>query len=502
MPRRRKIVLTILILLALVVVALAVIVPRLADIDRYRPEVVAQIERSSGRQASIGRLDLRILPTLGVRADDIVIGNPPGFPAGHFLEIRHAYARIDAVALLRRQVVIRALQLESPKLSLVSDASGRWNTEGAVRAQARLRPAAWLSNPVPATVIASVKIEQGRVTAANILPSGDVGTSTLEAEGVTADLHDVNPEALGIHLAQSPGGELSGGDYAEGLGRPALMRAALIDSTPQSPAMLAAPPPQGALAARGTFTAQSVRMGAITVTEVTSGLEIHADGLVVKNMVLQLFGGRVSGDLLWNPSVQPPRYTTNLALTGIDVARALQSFPSANGKLTGTLDGKIQITGWTPASEAVPSPDPPANLQGAGTLTVRNGTLPAIRLNRDLTQLMKNVVRTTAGSPDPSTFQSMSADFEISDGEIRSRQITILGNGINLNVSGGLALAGAGKLDYRGTGEIMARKGVGNLVAGLLGSKMGTGGKITFPFTLTGTLTAPRFQAPQSPFLR
>jgi hypothetical protein len=109
------------------------------------------------------------------------------------------------------------------------------------------------------------------------------------------------------------------------------------------------------------------------------------------------------------------------------------------------------------------------------------------------------VVRTEAGSPDPSSFRSMSADFEIGGGEIRSRRIVILGNGIDLNVSGSLAIAGSGELDYRGTGEITAQPAVGNLLAGLLGSKMAAGGKITFPFTLTGTLTAPRFHAPRSP---
>jgi hypothetical protein len=70
-----------------------------------------------------------------------------------------------------------------------------------------------------------------------------------------------------------------------------------------------------------------------------------------------------------------------------------------------------------------------------------------------------------------------------------------------MSVSGSVGLAGAGKLDYRGTCEIVARQSVGGLVAGLLGSKVGPGGKITFPFTLTGTLTAPRFDAPRSPFL-
>src|SRR5580692_3444136 len=121
MTTRRKIALAISLLLALVILVLIVLVPRLADIDRYRPEVISRIEQGSGRSAKIGRLDLTILPVLAVRADDVVIGNPPGFPSGSFLEIHRAYARLDAGALLHRQIVIRSLQLEAPALNLVSD---------------------------------------------------------------------------------------------------------------------------------------------------------------------------------------------------------------------------------------------------------------------------------------------------------------------------------------------------------------------------------------------
>src|ERR1051326_6762376 len=109
MTARRKVALTVLILLTLLVLALSVIVPRLADIDRYRPEVVAGIEKASGRSAAIGKLNLTILPVLAVRADDVAIGNPSGFPAGNFLEIHRVYARLDAGALVHRQVVIRSL---------------------------------------------------------------------------------------------------------------------------------------------------------------------------------------------------------------------------------------------------------------------------------------------------------------------------------------------------------------------------------------------------------
>src|SRR5579863_5721160 len=181
MTVRRKIVFMLLALLAILIVVLAVIVPRLADLDRYRPEVVARIERGSGRSAAIGKLNLTVLPVLAIRADSVVIGNPRGFPAGNFLQIRHAYARLDAGALLHRQIAVRSLQLDSPELSLVSDAAGRWNTQAtAVPRSPQIRLALWQSAPPPGMIISSVTIEHGHVTAANILPSGKTGPPSAD----------------------------------------------------------------------------------------------------------------------------------------------------------------------------------------------------------------------------------------------------------------------------------------------------------------------------------
>jgi hypothetical protein len=123
-------------------------------------------------------------------------------------------------------------------------------------------------------------------------------------------------------------------------------------------------------------------------------------------------------------------------------------------------------------------------------------------MNADMRQLLKNIVRTGSGSADPSSFRSISADLEIGGSEIRSRQITIVGNGIEMDVSGSLSLEGAGRLDYQGVGKIDAqRNGYSTVLAGILGSKISEG-KITFPFTLTGTLESPRFGIKNSPWFR
>ena len=66
--------------LVVLLVALAIAVPMLVDVDRYRPQVVAFIQEQTGKPAEIGRLTLTLFPTLSIRVDDFTLGNPSGFP--------------------------------------------------------------------------------------------------------------------------------------------------------------------------------------------------------------------------------------------------------------------------------------------------------------------------------------------------------------------------------------------------------------------------------------
>jgi uncharacterized protein involved in outer membrane biogenesis len=126
MSSGRKVVTVALLLVGLLAVLL-VVVPRLVDIDRYRPEVVAQIEKAAGKKTEIGHLSLSILPTLSIRVDEFALGNPPGFPEGYLLTARRIYGVVDAAALWQRQIVVKSLQLEHPVVHVLSDPQGRRN---------------------------------------------------------------------------------------------------------------------------------------------------------------------------------------------------------------------------------------------------------------------------------------------------------------------------------------------------------------------------------------
>ena len=500
MSRRLKLTAAALLTVALILLVVAVVVPRLVNLDRYRPEVIANIERGTGRSAAIGRLTVSVLPTFAVRADDIAIGNPPGFPEGHLLEVRHVYAEINLRKLLDRRVEVSSLEFDHPTVNLLSTGDGRWNTEGPARAPVRsatARRAAWAPQPAAPHRIARVVFEHGRVTLSNAAPSGVVEPASFEADEVTVELESVDPAALGLNLMPAklrfqnrvmprlisrPGPDT---------GSRAWFRPALFDAD----AGAGVPPPPGPVAAHGTFTAKSARFDAAQAADLKSGIELRSGGVMLRQFSMDFAGGRVTGDLTWNSAAQPASYAAQIALANIDLARLLAPFPGASGKITGTLEGQLRLDGLN-----LPSSDPLANKEGQGQIAVRNGTLPTLQLNRNLMDLMKNLLKTRPEAGGPSSFQSITADLEIGGGEIRSRQITILGNGMDIDASGALALAGEGRLDYQGVSKMDARKnGFEGIVAGLLGSKVSADGKINVLFTLAGTLDRPRFGLKNSP---
>jgi len=356
-------------------------------------------------------------------------------------------------------------------------------------------------------MIDKVRLNHGRAAYSNLSSSGQVESPSFNAENVSGEFYDVNVQTLGLSLAPGRAGELKGdlGGSARRsawwAGSPRILQTSWAEPSEDEPR--AAVSPHGQLVTHGNISAQSTSFGNVEVTGFKSGIELYGAGLRLNGLNLELCGGRVAGDLVGDSASQPPRYATHLALSTVDVARLLMALPNARGKLTGTLDGQLEMSGPTPSARTTTAPGNSfANSQGTGQLTVRNGTLPSLRLNSDMKQLLRNIVRTGSQSADISSFRSITADLEIGGDEIHSRQITILGNGIEMDVSGALALNGAGQLDYQGVGKIdVQRNGYSSVLAGLLGSKI-AGGKVTFPFTLTGTLESPRFGIKNSPWLR
>lgn len=471
MPTGRKIVLGAVIVFIALLATLAVVVPLLVDVDRYRPDVVAHITNETGKPAEIGHLALSIFPTVSIRVDDFVMGNPPGFPKAAFVRARRIYAEVDPWALWHRQVLIKSLELDDPIINLLSDVRGKWNFENPPKSGGVKKASAGEPSSFSLGVISKVKIAGGQLTAANLLPSGRPGPAFFEGRAISSQLEQVDLKAFITSASAS---------LVPRAPSPGLAQAGWITSL----AYAAAPQP----AAQGTLRAESLRFGALQVTAVKSRLRLFPKQVNVDDLNFDLYGGHARGDFSFNFAGQNPRYSTNARLNGVDVAKLLEAFPDARGKMTGTMEGNMRLSG-----EVTHSPDPLAGMRGTGQVSVRNGHLPSLQLNKNLMTLTR-LSNLGPASGDPSSFSSISSDLNIANNRLTSNKITFIGNGVEVDGSGSLTLAREGGLVYEGVAKVLAEQNpLANILAGLSGATFANG-RLSFPFTIAGTLQKPQFR--------
>lgn len=473
MSKGKKIALGIVIFFAVVVVALAIAIPILFDVDRYRPQVIAHIEETTGKPAEIGKLALTVFPTLSIRVDDFALGNPKGFPEGYLVKTERIYAVVDGGELWDRRVVIKSLELEKPVIRLLSNARGKWNFENPPQPK---KTAETPDEPSSFTlgIIPKVSIQNGDFEAANLTSSGRPEPNFTAGRGISIDLEDVDINAFISETAAS---------LLPRHNAPPHFTSRSLGTT-----LLYAAPPPAKPAAQGTLRADSLSFGTFKATSVRTKMRLFPKQVFFDDLNFDLYGGHASGDISLNLAGRSPRYTLNARLGGVDVARMLEDFPDARGMMTGRLEGDMKLSGVV-----VESPDPLAGMRGTGKVSIKDGELPSLQLNKNLMTLAR-LSSLGPAEGDPSSFQSMSTDLNIANGKVTSNEVTIVGNGVDIDGAGALSLAGAGSLDYEGTAKLAAQENqVTNVLANLSGATF-EDGKMTFPFTIGGTLENPRFK--------
>jgi uncharacterized protein involved in outer membrane biogenesis len=435
MAIRRKTAFIVLSIAAALLLALVFVLPALINVDRYRPRVISYLQQKTGKQIEIGRLALTFFP-LSLHIDDFGVKNPPLFPAGYIVKVARIDAELSLAALLHRQVLIKSLVLQAPVLNLTSDPDGPWNFEN---------PQAALSqNDLPLGVISHVQIKRGQLVASNLLPSDAQGPIFFEAHDISSELEQVN--LVGI-----------------------------ID------------PASSSLDGQGTLKAGLLRFGAIEVKNLASGLRLQARHAYFTEVKGEVYGGTASGDLSFNLSGKNAGFTTSMRFTGINVAHLLAAYPSGGGQMTGKLEGNVKLAG-----DIAHTLRPLAGVHGAGHVTIRNGKVPSLKLNANLMKLA-HFNDLGPAKDDPSSFNLITTDLELSNQRISSRVIDIDGYGVDVDGSGSVSVTGSDELDYRGLAEITTKESFfTNTIARFSGATL-KDGKLQFPFRISGTIDNPIF---------
>lgn len=409
--------------------------------DRYRPQIIAYLQKKTGTQVEIIKVGMTLFPCLAIRLYDVGVKNPAPFPSGYVLTAPTVDAEVDASALLRGRVVIKLLVLTNPVINVINDPDGLWNFENVAAAKDSAHPNQNIA-PFSMGMISKVEVRGGRVLGSSLIdPSDRPGPIVFEANDISAGLRQAN-----VGAANGTAASLQGG-----------------------------------------FKAASVRFGSIPTTNVKAKLRIVGKEVFFDNFEVEAHGGQATGNFAFDLTGPNTTFNSNTQLTGVDIAFLLAQFPDARGKMTGKMQGEMKLGG-----EIEHTSDPLKHMHGSGSLTVRNGELPTLDQAKSMQKMTRFRDPASASRP-PASFSSFSADVNLANRRISSHEINVAFYGVDVQCSGSIALTAAGGLDYKGVARVMKKQGFFTDIMSRMAGAKEQNGKLFFPIQIGGTLENPQF---------
>ncbi len=549
-PRRFPLWARILLGLCVFLVVLALAVPYFLNVDRYRDDIASAIEKQTGRHVTLGKIRAQFLPGVGFVVEDLHIGIPQGFPAGDLVAADAIRGNVAIGPLLHGTVHINSLDLVHPKLTLVTDSSGKNNytftssTTAQKTAPNGKNGGASTKNAEESSSVSLDEIDSVLLTDAEVLLESVVrGKPEMSADtkGINVTMHNFVISPMNVHDWQADskltgvtlalGGwsapiafrsgklTLAGGklhaqfvadlakasDVKGTLSVPDIehaqvnfeMSASELDidklmaavgggsSGPSAaPAKAADPPPSGPseLVARGHINVEKITTKPYAVGPANVEIRVYTDRAELWPISIGMYGGTLQISSRVDRVTNPPRFTANVQMRGLDVAKVLDVSPSARGKMGGM--GELDLTLLGGLSDAWKK-----TLSGDGKFAVRNGHLPGVNLAGAAQSVAK-----LAGVGGDTPFTVLEGDINIAEQRVKSKQIHLDSPSGTVDLRGSVGLDGS--LDYQGQvsvnpGAIAGSGAVGTIVGSLIGSRVS---KITVPIALGGTIESPKVQ--------
>jgi uncharacterized protein involved in outer membrane biogenesis len=532
--------------LFVVLLLIALAVPYFLNVDRYRDTIADVLAKQTGRKVTLGGIHARIFPGVGVTVDSLHIGNPEGFPSGDLIGADEIGVNVAIAPLLHGTIHVNSVDVVRPKLTLLTDSSGKDNYTFTSETAAKRPEKAPATSGGSSSSMTLDQIDSINLTGAEIVVGSVIRGAVAplsDTKGISITLHNFAVSPMRMHDWQAES-NLSGVTLAlSGWKQPIAFRTGkftlaggkldsqlvadlataadikgtvnvpdfehpqvnfemsssqldidkLIDvagsgpSGPPSPekSKPAADPPQGKseLVARGHINVERITTKPYTVGPANVDVRVYTDRAELWPISMGMYGGTLQLSSRVDRLTEPARFTANVQIRNLDVAKVLDVSPAARGKMGGTAELDL------PNLAGVLSENWKKGLAGAGKFAVRNGHLPGVNLAGAAESVLK-----MAGAGGDTPFSVLQGDITIADQRVSSKQIHLDSTAGIVDLKGSLGLDST--LDYQGVVTVspataLGSGAVGSIVGGLVGSRVG---KITVPFALGGTIESPKVE--------
>lgn len=113
--------------------------------NKFKPKISQYVQTKTGREIQIaGDIEWSFFPYLGLKVNDIKLGNPANFPSQPFAQVKEVNVRLALLPLLKKQIQADQLYLKGLQLNLIKNKAGAVNWEIAL-AQTATTPATTVS---------------------------------------------------------------------------------------------------------------------------------------------------------------------------------------------------------------------------------------------------------------------------------------------------------------------------------------------------------------------
>ena len=144
-----------------VLVLVLLIAPSFFDLNKYKPQLAAEVKKATGRSLVVdGSVSLSLLPTPSVTASGVKFFNMPGSKNPNMVEIKSVSVKPSLLALLSGNIEVSEVTLVEPKIVLEVNAQGKPNWEFAPSVEEAKPAAPKPSSPKPLS-LGRMNIENG-----------------------------------------------------------------------------------------------------------------------------------------------------------------------------------------------------------------------------------------------------------------------------------------------------------------------------------------------------
>lgn len=106
------------------------VVPRVVELNDFKPQIIAAVSSATGRELTIGgRIGFTLWPVLGLDLSDVTFANAAGVQPAKMIAVKSAAVGVALMPLFEKRVEIQQFRLVEPVIALSTNAAGEGNWE-------------------------------------------------------------------------------------------------------------------------------------------------------------------------------------------------------------------------------------------------------------------------------------------------------------------------------------------------------------------------------------